>query len=286
MGRLAWPALLLLAAASLALAACDEDGPSAPRGTATPEGTPVPGRTATNDGSENPDAGIGSYDDPNDFRSFGQRLANAIESQDAQFFLDSVTFADLSCINEFTAPPACSSLLDPRCDKDGPGFDPDFQSTASLEDCYPPGAAVEGIVVGVWQSEGFGLDAAAYEEFIREFLTTFDSAASDDYGGSQPRLYAYAMYRPEFQRPDAAEAVDAIATRIISSSPEPGFPPPGRSVLSFEARFDGEQWRITAMRIGGDPVTVAQHLDPSSPQAEADGAVPLFQFWGPWEDQP
>jgi hypothetical protein len=195
---------------------------------------------------------IGSYTDQFDFRSFATQLDKALRTADVQFFLDHVSFEDLICANDFTAPPSCAGQA--------------------------PGSTVPGIIVGVFQSEGFGLDAAGYRQFIREFLTNVATEASDAYGDAKPRLYAYAIFRPEFQRPSTApETIEAIAIRIAGPRPvEPQVPGPPleRGAVLFSASFDGQRWTITHLATG----PASDLIDPTDPNA-----VRLFEFWQRWE---
>jgi len=238
----------------LALAACDEEAtkvlflPETETPAATPAVSPEPTRAQP--------AAFGQFDNTNNFRAFGQAAAAAIEEADLQFFLDNVAFEDVECgFGGFPgSPPSCEG-----------------QST---------GTVMAGILLGVLQSEGSHLDPAGYGEFLREFLTSFEVGATDAYGDAKPRLYAYGIFRPEFQSPDAVETIQAIATRIVPGPP-PRFPPPGRSVLVFHIAFNGERWIIARLSIGGgylDPITVAAFLNPAG-----QDAVHLFHFWTPWE---
>ena len=221
-----------------------------------PETSPTPSPTPTAEATVTRPRSIGSYDDRFDFRAFAARLDGAIATADTQFFLDNVTFQELSCDDEFLAPCSCP----PR-------------SPQEMKQGIRTGASVLGIVVGIWQSEGFGLDAAGYEQFIREFLTNLGRGASDAYGDAEPKLYAYAVFRPEFQRPSSdLDTVHTIATRIAGPHSDtsliPG-PPLERGVLLIRAGFDGQRWSITGMTIG--PLSF---LDP------VDG---VLQFWERWE---
>ena len=261
-------ALALLGGASLALllvaVACDDatkppflpEASPSPAAQATPTAPPdqTPAATST------PLGRIGAYDDPNDFLSFGQQLADALEERDVQFFLDNAKFEDVSCdVTGIPGPP---------------------ESCAG----QPPTTTVPAILVGVLQSEGYYEDAAGYEQFISEFLTTFDAGSSDSYGSAEPRLHAYGTFDPAFA-PGEAETIQAIATRIVPG-PVPRFPPPGRSILVFQARFAGQRWSITGLLIGGDPFSLAQFLDPTGPAAMDAAPEPLFQFWERWEGNP
>ncbi len=271
------PAAVPFAAGALAvtllLSACNGGATRPPflSETDTPA-TPSPGPAKL------PPAAFGQFADTNDFRAFAQQLAAALNRAGTQFFLDNAVFSDLSCSHEFTAPPACAHLLDPRCDKSDPAYDPQF-AAASCPVYQPPDATIPGITVAVFQSEGFGLDRAAFEDFMTEFLTTYDPAASDAYGDGKPRLYAYGVFQPEF----AAQlgAVQAIATRIPGSPPENPVAPArvsARQALAFGADFDGQRWSIVHMAMGPS----VGFLDPTSQEAgQVLGNV--FQFWAPWE---
>ncbi len=139
-------------------------------------------------------------------------------------------------------------------------------------------------MVGVWKSEGFGLDAATYEEYVRDFLTTFEPVASDGYGTGEPQLYAYALFGPGFHEPvaGALDTVYAIATSIRPAHP-PDIPTPKRSALIFRATYDGERWAITRLTVGPieflDPVGLAQPGDRYA-------VVAYTEFYQLWQPQP
>jgi hypothetical protein len=183
-------------------------------------------------------------------------LDAAIDSGDTQFFLDNTRMNEVECDAEFPAPPAsCTG--------------------------QPASSTVPAVVVGVFQSEGFALDEAAYEEFIREYLTAYDQNAPDDlYGGPEPRLYAYGDFASEFTEvpPEGSvETVHAIATRIAPSSPEL-VPGPGRTALYIGVNLIEGNWQITHMHAGS-----AGYVSPFSPEASDVGADDLFEFWLRWE---
>ncbi len=270
-------------AALVLAAACDGGASELPflPETVTPSASPAqaPSPTATT-----PTA-IGSYDDPNDFRSFAVELSQAIEAADVQFFLNNVTFEELRCDVEFPAPPeSCAAFVNPKCEKNDPAYDPQFAAAAGLS-CYQPGP-VPGITVGVWQSEGFGLDApAGYEEFIREFLTNVAAGSADAYGDAEPRLYAYGSFRSHIREevpPGTVETVHAIASRIAGPMPVtpivPGIPLE-RGVVLFGVTFDGQRWSITHLHAG--PVAF---LDPTGSGAETAGIEGVLQFWQRWQE--
>ncbi len=199
---------------------------------------------------------MGSYDDPHDFRSFAARLDRAIRTADVQFFLENVVFEDLKCDVDFPTPPK-SCIGKPR------------------------GATVQGIISGVWASEGFGLDAEGYETFIREFLTNTDVSAVDDYGDPRPQLYAYGIFKPEHTASDIPRGtVQAFATRRSSGSGSKT-PSPGRNVLIIHVGFNGKRWGITRL-IVTPPLQqyppAAALLDPTRPEAKE-----MLQYWRRWE---
>ena len=244
--------LVLAACVFLApvVAACgggddDDDGGD----TASP--TPTPIRDSSGES-------IGEYEDENGFVAFAEELDAALTSADAQFFFDNTRYDDVECGVEFPAPPA-------SCEG------------------QPAGTFVPGILVGVFQSEGFALDQAAYGEFIREFLTEFNAdAPDDDYGGPEPRLYAYGDFTPDFveEPPEGSvESVHAIATRIA-----PGgagmVPGDGRQALYIGLNFVDSKWQITHFHIGP-----AAYLDPFSAEAAEVGADEFFAFWRRWEPE-
>ncbi|MBI2953999.1 MAG: hypothetical protein HYY30_06780 [Chloroflexi bacterium] len=235
-------------------------------GAATPNLTAAPGaltivptiaETATP--STTTPSTFGSYDDPHDFRSFAARLDAAIQTADVRFFLDNVAFEDLKC-------------------------EVDFPATSKPCAGKARGTLVQGIVAGVWASEGFGLDADGYDAFIREFLTKTDASAFDAYGDPRPRLYAYGIFKPEHRGSELTrETVQAFATRVTSESGVK-IPGPGRSVLIVHVSFDGQRWRIVRLTVTPPlqqyPPSAAL-LDPSRPEAKE-----MLQYWRRWEPSP
>ena len=227
---------------------------STPRGETSPSASASPSLSSTVPPAETVAPAIGSYTDRFDFRSFGAQLDDALRAADVQFFLDTVSFEELTCTEGGfpDAPAACAG--------------------------QPLGSTVPGIPVDVFTSEGFGLDAASYERFMEEFLNNIDSGASDAYGDGKPRLYAYAVFNAEFQQPSAAqETVEAIAIRIAGPRPVqsqiPGSPLQRQAVL-FSSSFDGQRWAITHLATG----PTSYFIDPTDPNAKN-----LFQFWQRWE---
>ncbi len=202
------------------------------------------------------------------FRAFAAQMDRAIATADVKFFLDNVTFEDLDCDDAHVAPDSCFRLEN----------DP-LKGVVRVR--IESVDTVPGIGLGVWTSEGFGLDAAGYEEFIRESLTEFDAGASDAYGDAKPQLYAYAILRPEFQSPSTTlETIQAITTRIVPG-PAPRFPPPGRGVLIVHTSFDGQRWTITRLTVTPSPFLyppTAALLDPTTPEA-----IDILQYWERWE---
>ncbi len=193
---------------------------------------------------------IGSYEDPFDFESFAQDLEGAVSDNDVEFFLQNVRFEDVPCSNERPSPPA---------------------SCAGGQ----PGASVPAVLLSVWESDDRYLDEEQYESFLREFLGQYAHDKGDDYGGGEPRLYAYAIVKPELQpSPATGEAVDAIVTRIGQT--ESGTE---REALLISATFDGERWTVTRLTKG--PATF---LDPYGPKPSGSAADGAFEFWHRWED--
>ena len=193
---------------------------------------------------------IGTYDDPYDFESFGGELDGALSDADLEFFLDNVSFQEVSCAQESPPPPAsCAGK--------------------------PAGAGVAAILVGVWEGEDFYLDAVGYEEFMLGFLTEYDRQQSDAYGGPEPTLYAYGIIRPEFaSAPGAEEAIEAIVTRISGGSA------PEREALLLASTFDGERWAITQVVVGP-----AAFLDSYGPKPPVGSEVDtIFEFWALWQE--
>jgi hypothetical protein len=247
--RLATALTILLASAFALSAACGGGGEDDTGGDArSPTATPV-----RDSGAES----IGEYEDENEFVAFAEELDVAITGGDAQFFFENTRYKDVECGVEFPAPPA-------SCEGE------------------PAGSTVQGIIVGVFQSEGFALDQAAYGEFIREFLTEFDAdIPDDDYGGPEPRLYAYGDFTPELVEAPverSVESVHGIATRVAASNRT--IPGEGRTVLYIGLNFIDSKWQITHFHIGP-----AAYLDPFSPEAPEVGADAFFAFWRRWDGQ-
>jgi len=194
-------------------------------------------------------ASIGTYDDPYDFKSFGDELDYALSDTDLEFFLDNVGFPEVSCAQDAPPPPAsCAGK--------------------------PAEATVEAILVGVWEGEDFYLDAVGYEEFMLDFLMEYDRQQSDAYGGPEPKLYAYGIIRPEFATAPGDEAIQAVVTRISGGSA------PEREALLLASAFDGERWAITQVVLGP-----AAFLDSYGPKLPAGSELDtIFEFWAPWQE--
>lgn len=192
---------------------------------------------------------VGTYEDARGFRSFASRIDSALGGGDLQFFLDNVSFGDVSCASESPRPPAA-------CDQ------------------AAEGSTVQGILAAVWDSEDSYLDPAAYESLLTDFLSEASAGESDEFGPPEARLYAYAVIQPELAyAPPALETVQAILTRIAPASP------PQREALLLTLSFDGERWAITQLVMG--PATF---LDPHGPLVPPQsGFETIFKFWAPWE---
>ncbi len=191
---------------------------------------------------------VGSYDDPNDVRSFGSELKTALEKRDLEFFLTNVQLHEVSCAEDSPPPP-------PSCGG------------------REAGATVPAILVGVWEGEDFYLDAAGYEDFMLTFLTETGVGDGDAYGSPEPALYAYAILKPEFRvAPPAQDSIEAILTRIPAAGE--------REALLVSLGFDGESWAVTQLVDG--PATF---LDPAGPRPPSDsGLDSIFEFWALWEN--
>lgn len=255
-------ALLAVAALAVAAVACgDDDDESTP--TASPAST-SPAATSSAAVGTPPFHGngrsIGQFVDFYDFLEYGELLDAALEAGDAQFFLDAVRFEELECDVEFPSPPA-------TCEG------------------QPAGATVPGIVVGVFQSEGLGLDEQGFEQFITEYLTGYDQDAPEDvYGGPAPSLYAYSTFKAELEEPPegSLQSVHAITTRIAPGNcpddcPEL-VPGQGRTALYLGLDFIGDKWQITHLHAGS-----VGYVDAFSPEAAEVDAKSLFEFWRRWE---
>lgn len=268
---LAWGLAAKVAGAAVVVAALGGIGVlvyglAATGGTGEDDGS-SPATTAAPVATAAPSVAIGSYGDPYSAGSFLAELDVTVRNADVDWFLANTAFPDLPCDQQGAFPsaaPACAGL--------------------------PPGSVVPGVTVGVLQSEGFATDREGYAALIRDYMTNFDSAASDEYGDGRPRLYAWGIRSAEFGKDSSLPAyVTAIVTRIVGAetgegAPSPTFPPAGRSVILFDAGYDGNGWRIQHLSIGGgrlDPLAVAQMLDPAG-RGAPDGAR-LWEFWSPWE---
>ena len=130
--------------------------------------------TASPIASASPATVLGSFDDRYDFRSFAERLAVAIDGGDVGFFMANVTFVPIDCTLRGMPPP------------------PD-----SCKD-EPSGASVPGVLLEAWNTDHPHFDADEYEQFIREFLSEPAALTSDGYGDAEPKLHAYALFRPQY----------------------------------------------------------------------------------------
>ncbi len=143
MGRLVWPALVPLAAASFALVACDGAGEPPFLGeTVTPAETANPTTAPT--ATPTPDASSGTASaDFRDFRVYARRVDAAITANDQAFFVDTAVITSIPCGDEFV----------PQCDE-------------------PGREAVEGIWVGLWGSEAFPEAPEEVRQLLSEYFAS------------------------------------------------------------------------------------------------------------------
>ncbi len=202
---------------------------------------------------------VGSYDDPFGFRSFGRRMAEAIKTRDVEFFVQNADFRPYACDQLGMPPPpkACEG--------------------------QPPGTSFEALGIGYMQTDG-GIMAleAEYRQFVEELLTNFDANASDEYGGGQTQLYAWAKIEPGRSSGYPDETVEAIVTRITQTPLTGGRLPQGASVVVFDVSYLSGAWRIFSVSIGG------RGSGPGEGSAEVfvhpQASEGFFGFWSRWQD--
>ncbi len=190
--------------------------------------------------------------DPNDFRSFVKQISDAIPALNVQFFTSNTTFTQIKC----SQPPGPPSL--------------------PLACASTPSSSTNAILTGVLQSDGFYMDRAEYQTFIETFLV-FLQAEVDNYGPMSPKVFATATLKPQFRTSTQGTAtMVALASCggcITPGHPTKGaMPPQGRLTLIFESAYDGKQWRIIGLKIGGP-----NYLDPASQESKE-----LFESWQKW----
>jgi hypothetical protein len=254
MGKIA--PVLALAVAAVFAPACDgssEETQATPTSTLEPsvvEASPTPEPTATGiltpviapTGTPMISIDMRSYH----FRSFTAALNEAIDAGDVEFFVNNARFQDVSCGSEGIAAPSTSCTG------------------------QPASTTVESILECDLESDCSYLDAEAYEETVRAFLTDVDWSVWDTYGYAKPRLHAFAVFRSEFQ-PASANAETAQVQAIVTSiAPSPGEHPSEREVLLFGAGSDSMRWGITQLTTGS-----VAFLEPGGPEG-------IFEFWESW----
>ncbi len=207
MGRLAWPALLFLAAASLAVAACDGAGePPFLTETVTPGETAPPTASPGASPSPSPVPTPAESGGPDGFRAFAARIAAAVAAGDGAFFADRGLQAEETC--------------------DG---------TEELGPCagQAAGTVLRGIPSAIVQSDAFAyFTPEEYAAVMGEWFGDARGDLADAYGGGAPVLYALAA--------DGPDAHLAIVTAIVQSGPATLRQ---ARILSFQF-LDGT-WRLT-----------------------------------------
>jgi len=195
---------------------------------------------------------IGSYDDPFDFRSFGRRMADAIRRRDVDFFIQNADFQQYAC--------------------DQPGM----PGPPKACEGQPPGTSFDAIGIGYMGSDG-GIMALQtdYRQFIEELLTNFDASASDEYGGGQTQLYAWAKIAPGRSSGYPDETIEAVVSRITQEPPSGDRLPQGASVSVFFVSYTNGAWMISNVAIGSRGSGEAF----VNPEIAADG---FFGFWSRW----
>lgn len=194
-------------------------------------------------------------------REFAERLDQALVTRDVQFFLDNVAFVPTRCDAVFGTPRSCTD----------PVPVPEGEKPRGI---FVSDRVVDMVTVTSLQSEGYGLDHAEYEPYIRQFVLSFDASASDAYGDGRSQLFALGRMRDPYPVAD----VELIATNIAGPRLEFShfFPGEGqRSVLSFGVTFDGQRWVIQHLMVA--PIDYV--LD-----GDSEEALQLFESWQRWPE--
>ena len=184
--------MAIIAPALVVLAACGEDEEATPAtGTpeavttgATPRATRSPSPRSTEAATEAAEAG-----GIEGFRAFAPQIQAAVQSADADFFLDRAEISTTTCPNEF----------EPRCDG------------------QPEGATFDGIWLAYWRSEGSLLTVEQMRDELSGYLESlstpelralaFDSREGEGSHITGPTPVSYAVI--------SGEGDPAETTRII-----------------------------------------------------------------------
>jgi hypothetical protein len=186
-------------------------------------------------------------------------MARAVANADVGWLVDHTQFNEASCADfGFPArPKACEGL--------------------------PLEATVTAVNIGLLQSEGYLADRPEYLQILDDWLTNYKATATDNYGGAEPRLFAYGHSR----RPAAAaslladfESMQTIATRIPPDDTPLGLPGVRQILVLFAEYQKDRGWAITGVSLGNSEPLLTQYLNPA-----ADPLNRIFEFWSPWPPQ-
>jgi len=218
------------AAAFLLMSACqdgDENGAPATSPTVTvsqrvspsasPQLSPAPSESVPASG---PDAAFDS------FREFALRIEAAVESGDTNFFTDNAVFSTLECPNELQG------------------------------DCgFPYPTTIEGIRVGLWQSEG---TVQASDEFKRTLT---------DYFAANPRLDSLAALNRDIGGGIGGPAYYAILNSTAA---------PSGTTIALGFVNDGGAWRFYLYLNAGT-------TERSTNEWLSGTCAECYDYWEPWE---
>jgi hypothetical protein len=159
------------------------------------------------------------------FREFASLIQDAVRSQDTNFFIDNAVIGSLECPNELQG------------------------------DCgYPYPTTIEGIRVGLWQSEGT-------VQALDEFKVTLG-----DYLASDPQLYSLAQAYSDGVGVGGRQEYFAILTN--------GAAPPHTVVFVFVN--DGGVWRFSLFMNARTPESVVNDWLSGT-------CAECYDYWEPWE---
>jgi hypothetical protein len=160
------------------------------------------------------------------FREFASRVQAAIQSQDTNFFIDNAVFTSLDCPNELQG------------------------------DCgFPYPTTIEGIRVGVWQSEGTVQAPDEFEGTLSDYLAT------------NPRLHSLAALNR-----DIGGAIGGTPYYAILNSPAA----PSGTTIALGFTNDGGAWRFYLYLNAGTTET-------STNEWLSGTCAECYDYWEPWE---
>jgi hypothetical protein len=219
-------AILVLVPLVALLAACGDDDGGAPASPTlfdvptrsagpTPTVTPTPSPANALRSVSADDARVVAAVGQAGFAEFAEELANGVEKNSLEFFVQHAAYEEFECTNVggFPAPP---------------------------RNCLgqPDGTLVPAIGYGIWQSEGGYSSPEQYAEFIAGRIA----------GKSAPDAYMYALGHHVRSADESDEGIDLVVADVGCPSPEKNLLP-SCAVVFRVAEVDGA-WAIVGVTSG------------------------------------